>query len=190
VLELNQALKFQSDLPALHYWLAQAHIQKGELQQAKQELETALQYDPRYETARLSLTKLDLATGAIDRALANSRRIIQNNPGEVEAALAYSQSLFQKGDYASARKTVDAVLKRNPDNFEAHSLSGVLDLNSKDLAGARQEFHQAWALQPQSKALLESVVMGFYASRRYDFRKAPAVGQGARSLSRRCGCRW
>ena len=166
--EFNETAKYQPDSAALHYWLAQAHIQKGELAQAKQELETALRYDPNYQTALLSLTKLENATGMVDRALADSRRLVAKTPGDVDSMLLYSTSLLKKGDYAAAEKVVKVLLERAPSNAEAHRLSGILYLAHQNLGEARKEFKRAWDLQPQSKSLLESLVLGYFVAKQPD----------------------
>ena len=166
--EFNNTAKDKPDWAAVHYWLAQAHIQKGNLQQAKQELETALRYDPNYQTALVSLTKLESATGMVDEALADSRRLAANRPGDVDYMLLYSQSLLRKGDYATAEKVLKVLLERAPGNAEAHQLSGVVDLSHQNLGGARKEFKQAWDLQPQSKSLLEAVVLGYFVAKQPD----------------------
>jgi tetratricopeptide (TPR) repeat protein len=168
LLEFNEAAKYQADSAALHYWLAQAHIQKGDLQQAKQELETALRYNPGYQTALLSLTKVDSATGMVDRALADSRKLAATNPGDVDAMLLYCQSLLKKGDFAGAEKVQKVLLERAPGNAEVHRLSGVLYLAHQNLGAARKEFKQAWDLQPQSKSLLEGVVLGYFVAKQPD----------------------
>jgi len=168
VLEFNETAKYQPDSAALHYWLAQADIEKGDLRLAKQELETALQDDPNYQTALLSLAKLDNATGAVDQALANSRRLAAHNPEDTDAMLLYSESSLKKGDYAAAEKALKVLLERVPGNAEVHRLVGVLRLAHQDLGGARKEFKQAWDLQPQSKSLLENVVLGYFVAKQPD----------------------
>ncbi|MGA7412664.1 MAG: tetratricopeptide repeat protein [Bryobacteraceae bacterium] len=168
LVEFNETAKYLLDSTALHYWLAQAHIQKGDLQQARQELEIALRYEPNSQVALLSLAKLDSATGMVDRALSESRRLAMNKPGDVDSMLLYCQSLLKKGDYADAEKVLKALLERAPANAEAHRLSGVLYLAHQDLAGARKEFKQAWELQPQSKSLLENVVLGYFVAKQPD----------------------
>lgn len=166
--EFNEAAKYQADLPAQHYWLAQAYIQKGDLRLARQELETALRFDPGYQTALLSLTKLDIAAGMVDRSLADSRRLAAHSPGDVDSMLLYGESLLKKGDYTLAEKVLKALLERAPGNSEAHRLSGVLYLTRQNLGGARKEFKQAWDLQPQSKTLLDSVVLGYFVAKQPD----------------------
>lgn len=163
--EFNQTALFQPDSPGLHYWIAQAHIRKGSLQQAQQELETALRYDPNYRLALLSLIQVDSALGMVDKALADSQRLAARNPGDTEAMTLYCQSLLKKGDYARAEKVIKWLLGRSPANSEVHRLSGILLLAHQNLAGARQEFRQAWDLQPGSKSLLESVVLGYFVAK-------------------------
>jgi tetratricopeptide (TPR) repeat protein len=165
ILEFNETAKYRPDSAPLHYYLAQAHIQKGDLPQARQELETALRYDPNYQTALVSLTKLDNAMGMTDEALADSRKLAAKNPGDTEAMMLYCESMLKKGDYAGADKVVKVLLQRAPGNAEAHRLSGVLYLAHQNLGAARKEFKQAWELQPASNALLESVVLGYFVAK-------------------------
>jgi Flp pilus assembly protein TadD len=148
--------------------VAQARIQKGELQQARQELETALRYKPDYQTALASLAKLDSASGRIDRAIAESRQVALANPQDTDSVLLYCQSLLRKGDNTAAEKALKVVLARAPGNAEAHQLSGIVYLSHQNLSEARKEFRQAWDLQPQSKSLLESVVMGYFVANQPD----------------------
>jgi tetratricopeptide (TPR) repeat protein len=162
--EFYAAGKYAPNFPALHYWIAQAHIQRGESGQARQELDLALKSDPNYHDARLSLAKLDNAAGAVDSALANSAKLVQNNPTDSGAMMVYGEALLRKGDYATAQKVVKAILERAPGNSEAHRLAGILYLSRKNLVEARKEFRQAWDLQPQSKSLLESVVLGYFGA--------------------------
>ena len=168
MIEFNQTAKYQPESAALHYWLAQADIQKGDIQQAKQELETALRYDPNYQTALLSLTKIESATGMVDSALTNSRKLAMSRPGDLDSMLLYCQSLLKKGDYAGAEKVLKVLLERAPGDAEAHRLSGVVYLSHQNLAGARKEFKQAWDLQPQSRSLLEAVVLGYFVAKQPD----------------------
>lgn len=41
-------------------------------------------------------------------------------------------------------------------------------MSDKNLPEARKEFEQAWSLQPESKSLLESVVLGYFVARQPD----------------------
>ena len=168
IAEFAVAQKYAPNSAALHYWLAQGHIQKDELLAARQELDTALRYDPNHHDARLNLAKLENAAGAIESALSDAARLIKSSPEDTDAMLVYGEALIRKGDYAAAKKIVRTVLNRAPANWEAHRLSGILFLSDKNLADARKEFLQAWNLQPQSKALLENVVLGYFAAKQPD----------------------
>jgi Flp pilus assembly protein TadD len=101
----------------------------------------------------------------IDRALVNSRMLVAKSPEDTDAMLQYGEALLKKGDYASADKVLKVLLAKAPGNAEAHRLSGVLYLTHQNLVGARKEFKQAWDLQPGSKTLLESVVLGYFVAK-------------------------
>jgi tetratricopeptide (TPR) repeat protein len=168
MLEFNTIRKSQPDWAALHYWTAQAHLRSGELEQAKQALETALKYAPDYQTARQSLAELENRMGAVDEGLVNARRLVQSNPGDVAAMLAYSQSLILKQDYTQAGKVLKVVLERAPSTPEAHRQLGILYLAGKNLSAARKQFKEAWDLQPTSKPLLEGVLLGYVVEKQTD----------------------
>jgi len=165
MLELNETQKYRSDLPALHYWYAQAHIRRGDLKQAIQALQTALQYDPNYVVARRNLAELQNQAGSPDAAVANARRLLLGDPGDVQAMLIYSQAETSKRNYAEAARVLKIVSERAPKSAEAHRQLGVLDLIGKKLPSARQEFAEAWELQPESKRLLEGTLMLYVAER-------------------------
>ncbi len=172
LVEFNETHKYQPDLPALHYWYAQAFSRRGQLQEAQRSLETALKYDPGYREARLSLAEVQNQSGALDAAAFNARKLLQNNPSDVQALFAYSQSLISKKEYAEAGKIVRAVADRTPQNAEAHRQLGILALAKNDLPAARKEFKRAWDLQPRSKRFLEGTLMTYVAE------KQPAAAVG------------
>ena len=166
--QFNETKKYEPDLPALHYWYAQAHLQRGELEQAAEALDQALQFDPDYETARVELAELQNRMGAAEVALSNAKKVLLKHPGNVRAMLAYSQALTTTKDFAGADKVLKIVTQRVPTNAEAHRQLGVLNLVSKNLPAARNEFKEASNLQPGSKALLEEVLLGYVAEKQTD----------------------
>jgi len=163
LLEFAEAQKYQANLPGLYYWYAQAYLQRGELGQAKQALDTTLKYDPGFQTARLALAELQNRTGSLDAAMDNAKRLMQSSPGDVRPMLVYSQSLMLKQDYAQAETIVKAVSERDPQSAEAHRQLGLLDLAHKNWPAARKELLQAWNLTPQSTSLLEGVLVTYVA---------------------------
>ena len=106
IAEFNKTQKFRPDWPALHFWLAQAYVHRNQFEQAKHELETALTLDPEYRLARLTLAALQNRTGAVNAAMMNGIRLVQNNPRDVSALLVYSESLISRKDYDRAAKVL------------------------------------------------------------------------------------
>lgn len=163
VLEFNSAEKYRPDWPALHFWLAQAHVRRGEFQQAKHELETALTYDPDYRVARLALAGVQNRSGAVDAAIVNAVRLLQTNPRDVPAMLTYSESLLFKKDYERAEKVLKVAAENTTNSVDIHRQLGILNLAKNNLPAARRELRMAWELEPESKPLTETVVLGYVA---------------------------
>lgn len=159
--EFNNTQKFRSDWPALHFWLAQAYIHRSQLEQAKQELETALTYDPDYRAARLALAALQKRTGAVGPAMANSIRLLQANIRDVPALLIYSECLISEKDYERAGKVLKLAADNSPQNADIHRQLGILLLVRKNIAAAQKEFRLAWQMRPESKQLMENVILGY-----------------------------
>jgi len=165
IMEFNETQKYQSNLPTLHYWYAQAYLQRGAIGQAKQALETAIQLDPGYQTARLALAGLQNRMGETDAAEGNAKVLMLNSPGEVQSMLVYSQSLLAKRDYAQAEKVVKAILERDPKNADAYRELGILEVVKKNLPAARRNLLQARNLAPDSKPILEGVLLTYIAEK-------------------------
>ena len=165
LLQFNETQRYEPDFAALYYWYAQAYLKRRDFGQARQALDTALKYDPDYQTARLELAEIQNRMGAADAAMSNAKRALQTNPADVRAMLSYSQSLISKQRYAEAEKIVKIVVERTPNSAEAHRQFGVLHLIDKNLPAAQTEFKEAWRLQPESKPVLEGLLMGYVAEK-------------------------
>jgi tetratricopeptide (TPR) repeat protein len=165
LLEFNQTHQFQPDYPALYYWYAQAYLQRRDLGQARRSLQTALQYDPRYQEARLQLADLENKAGAADAAMYDAKRALAGNPADTRAMLLYSQSLIQKQEYAEAAKVVSAAAAQAPNSADAHRQLGILELVKKNPSAAQKEFKTAWSLDPGSRPLLEAILLGYLADK-------------------------
>ncbi len=159
--EFNATQKFRPDWPALHFWLAQAYVHRGQFGQAKHELEVALTYDPDYRIARLTLAALQKRTGAVGPAMMNSMRLVQANIRDVPALLIYSECLIFKKDYERAEKALKIAADNSAQNPDIHRQLGILLIARKNFAAAQKEFRLAWQMQPESRQLMENVVLGY-----------------------------
>ena len=174
--QFNQAHQYQPDFLALYYWYAKAYLQRNELGLAKQYFDNALKQDPGYSAARRELAELLNQTSSPDAAISNARRLLQDNPADVRAMLIYSQALINKQEFPEARKIINAVAGRAPNDAELHRQLGILSLVEKNVPVAEKEFKRAWELQPQSRSLLEAVLMGYVVDK-----QAPAGSDFLRS---------
>jgi tetratricopeptide (TPR) repeat protein len=165
ITEFNDTQKFRPDWPALHFWMAQAYVRRNQFEQAKHELETALAYDSDYRVARLTLAALQNRTGAVNAAMMNAFRLIQNNQHDVPALLVYSESLIARKDYDRAAKVLKMAADNAANNADIHRQLGILNLAKKNVADALKEFRTAWEMDPASKQLMDHVVLGYVVER-------------------------
>jgi tetratricopeptide (TPR) repeat protein len=165
ITEFNNTQKFRPDWAALHFWLAQAYVRRGQFEQAKHELETTLTYEPEYRVARLTLAALQNRTGAVNAAMINGIRLVQSNPRDVPALLVYSESLIARKDYDRAARVLKMAADNAANNADIHRQLGILSLAKKNVAAALKEFRTAWELDPGSKQLMDHVVLGYVVER-------------------------
>ena len=158
LLEFKKTEEYHADLPELRFWYAQAYLQRGEVEQAKQSLAEALRLNPNFRLARLSLAELQNRTGAPDAAISNAQELLKRNRGDLKAYLLLTQSHMLKKEFAEAERILKAVVEEMPQNTEAHRQLGVLSLLNKNFVTARKEFEEAWSLKPESELLLQHVV--------------------------------
>ncbi len=170
-MHFNATKAYEADLPALHYWYAQAYQVRGQLDQAKLALATALKLDPKYQTARLSLAELQNRTHIFDGALSNARTVLLRNPNNIKAMLIYSQALISTHDYVQAGKVLKLVAEKAPNEMDLHRQLGILYFARKNMPAARQEFTLAWNALPNSQDLLEDLLRTYLT----DNQTGPAV---------------
>lgn len=161
LLELNQTKEYRPDLPALHFWYAQVHSQKGDLEQAKQSLGEALKYDPNFWLARLSLAELQNRTGLPDAALVNVQDLLKRNPRDLQAYLLMSQAYLVKKDLPQAEKVLKMITEQAPQNPQGRWQLGVLRMLQGNFVDARQQLEQVWNVQPESEPTLQAMVMSY-----------------------------
>jgi tetratricopeptide (TPR) repeat protein len=71
--------------PAVRLQLAVAHTTKGQLAEAVKELEYAVELDPRYSQARLTLAQVYIDLGRTDDALAQYQAVLAAFPDNIQA---------------------------------------------------------------------------------------------------------
>ena len=108
VAAFRASLKLNPDIAA-PYYLGRALAQKGELQAARQILETIPPNDLQYRAAQQLLTDLEAHNNE-----AAGRGIGHDRPGEADADFRDGRILYQNKDYGGALKQLDEALRLAP----------------------------------------------------------------------------
>ncbi len=126
---------------------AQAQLIKGDTAAADANLARAARLKPDDLRVRMAIALSALAKGKGAPALADLRAVAAADKGTT-ADLALIEVLMRGKDLDAARKAVDVLAAKTPDDPLVDQLRGRIALQANDAAGARQHFEAALKRQP------------------------------------------
>lgn len=100
--------------------VARALIQEGETDAAKPYLQKAAQLGPTLARVMFFQAMVDKADGNYDAAIANLRKAAAQYPEDRVVLNQLGRLLFLKREYGEAVRTLDRVLKVDPEDLQAH----------------------------------------------------------------------
>jgi len=102
--DFQRAMAIDSLYPTAHQWMAMnCLIPKRRFEQAKKELDKAIELDPMSLPINISLALFHLFSGDAESAVQELRRVIEIDPDFPQAHLFLSQALRQLGELEAAR---------------------------------------------------------------------------------------
>eukprot|EP00466_Bigelowiella_natans_P009128 jgi/Bigna1/87657/estExt_fgenesh1_pg.C_220193 len=110
----------------LCYDLGNAH--SSDLEASRQFYDLALQHDEGHKKSLITLAKISLAQGEVERCEQQCAQLLQVDPDNKEALSMLADIIFRKGELDSAAKCFQQLLQRCPTEFNA--LSRLIDLLS------------------------------------------------------------
>jgi tetratricopeptide (TPR) repeat protein len=142
--------------------LGRAYFAKGEYEQARQQFDKCIDLNANYLPARYAQTQVAIVRGNFDEALHDSDEILKIAPNSVQGKVMKAASLQRLNRYDDARKLLNDVLDKNPQQVESLLEIGVLDLTQRKTKDALDHFRRAYEAAPnnirgllgESKALL------------------------------------
>ena len=142
----------------LRFNLARALIAKGEIDQARLQLEEAIKLRADFVVARELLARLLLAKSDAGRALKEADEILTIDRNNLQAHLIRSSALLGIGDKDKARAELDMITRAYPQNAEARFQVGYLAWQEKDFKRAEQVFGELHKANPNDMRGLVGVV--------------------------------
>jgi tetratricopeptide (TPR) repeat protein len=132
------------------YFLGVAHSLRGNVPDAIAAYNEALRLNPRFESARIQLSRVNLVRGDARAALRYAQDAKQASPDNVDARLALVRSQLAVNDIANADKEIAELLRLYPNISDVHTLNGTLQGQRNNNAAARASFNRALELSPQN----------------------------------------
>ena len=117
--------------------------QQGRLNDARNELQTAVQIDPGSSVAQLELGRVYEADGQLDDAMQAYVASAEADPHKIDTQLALGQGYLAQKRYVQAEAAFSAVLESNPNRVEAHTGLGEAYFYQDKKQEALQSFEQA-----------------------------------------------
>jgi tetratricopeptide (TPR) repeat protein len=142
----------------LRFNLARALVAKGNVDQARLELEQAIKLRSDFVVARELLTRIYLVKQDAGRALKEADDIIRLDAKNLSAHLSRSSALLLQNDRDKAREELDYITRTYPNNVEARFQVGFLAWQEKDFSRASQIFSELHKTNPSDMRGLVGVV--------------------------------
>ncbi len=99
---LNQLVEYSPTFAEAHFYLAQAKSGSGDVAGAQKSLQQAVKLKPDYLLAQLSLARIDLKAGHIDKVLTTARQMLQQHKENASVYLLQGDAYLAKKDFQAA----------------------------------------------------------------------------------------
>lgn len=142
----------------LRYSLARALIAKGDLEQARIQLEDAIRLRPDFIAARELLARVQMSRGDPGDALKAANDLIAMDRNNLQAHLVRSTSLLGLGQRDQAKQELDLITKNYPQNVDARFQVGFLAWQQKDYPQAERIFADLHNADPKNLRGLIGIV--------------------------------
>ena len=165
--DCRHAAELNRQLPAVFVTLALVHNGKGKFDLALQEVQQALQLEPRNADALLAEAAVLASMGQAEKAETTYRTATVLRPQDWSGHYELGVFYYRQRRYANAAGEFERVLEITPDNALAHAtLGGMLQLLGKD-AEAETHLKRSLDLQPSYIAYTNLGAL-YYRERRWD----------------------
>jgi putative PEP-CTERM system TPR-repeat lipoprotein len=126
---------------------AEAHLQLGDAARAESYFTQAAKLNPNDAKVQTALALTQISKGNTEGGFAQLETLASSDPGTY-ADLALISARLRRNDLDGALKAIDRLQAKQADKALPHQLRGRVLAQRKDLAGARDSFDKALAIDP------------------------------------------
>lgn len=145
---LEPVLAHVADDSHLYGLVAQAYLQTGKIDKAREYYEKAVGLDPKDAKLRTNLGLSRLAGGDVARAVVDLQSALALNPGDFTPEIYLIRVLIGQNQLDKALHAAMALVKRQPDKPASYQLKGAVHLARQETGEARASFERALGIQP------------------------------------------
>ena len=157
--ELQAVVTRDPGNPVEHYNLGRAYVARGEWAQAKQQFQKAIEIQPAYILARVTLAQLEISQGEYEAALKTAQEIIDKyDRNNLNAQLLESAALSGQKKYVDSKALLNTMVKSSPSSPEVHFQLGMVALAEGRYKDAEDSFKRAYELNPTNSRALMGIV--------------------------------
>lgn len=163
--EFSIILAREPDNPSVHLKLAEIYRMIGDDSRYYQSLKMAIFLDNEGVVARSALDKLGYAKGLFklkekrwDEALEAFNKILETDPGNLQAMLGIATAYFGKGDYGKSETLYLKILKEDPSSIDARLKMARLYIMTKRISLAVAELERVVSVSTETREGKEALI--------------------------------
>jgi tetratricopeptide (TPR) repeat protein len=145
------ARKLEPDRPAVRYSAGMTLFRIGRYDEARQELEKAIELQPTSDEATRLLGRVLMRQGRIEEGLAQFNKALAIRPNSIPLHTEMGLALFNASRYKEALEAFEKAVALAPNSSTALSQAGAAAQALGDTAKALSFFERATAIQPRAE---------------------------------------
>jgi len=143
---LQPALKQVSEDANLLTLAGDVYMEAGQFTKATQYFDKALTIE-NSTSNQLAATASRLASGEIDRVIADLEKVLTADPSQTRAGIMLAMAQMRRGDFDKALELINRLERESPENPIIRNLKGSAYVGKKDVVSARRAFEEALGMQ-------------------------------------------
>lgn len=148
IMKWKKVTEIKPNYADAYYHLGLAYVNKGFLEEAKEEFERAIEINPNYADAHKRLGDVYKALGKINEATEEYKKALEINPDYTDALNALGLIYNDESMLDEAIEKYKKALKNHPNYADLHNNLGVAYLGKKDYKKAISCFEVALKINP------------------------------------------
>jgi tetratricopeptide (TPR) repeat protein len=156
--EAQQAILLAPDFPFAHYAMAHVMHDRHRNEEALQAIGEAIRLDPTDADYLAVLSQIQLDQRNWPAALEAAERGLQHNPEHVGCTNLRAIALVKLGRREEAGATIDAALRKAPENSVTHANQGWTLLEKGESKKALEHFKESLRLNPENEWARQGIV--------------------------------